>query len=441
MKLVIDNIAKIEQAEVEFDGLTVICGRNDTGKSTLGKVLFATFNALNNMDQVIADERYREIRSIAERILIEGNRGDSSARSKMISSRRMAEEIASRIVQVIEENEDAGTFANKDTIEEVLDADVTLAVGEETRNKLKDEILKILEFPQTQFLRAIVERWYFNVFGGQISQIDGETDGHIRLVIKSKEINLAFRENQCEDVTIDIPIIHRAFLVDNPHIIDDLPYGYNGYGTVGNAVKSRRIYDPQQFLRYWLYYGDQETESIVSEAQTEEKLEEVSRLLEKAIPGETVELRGRIFLRNESYKSGLLIENLSMGLKSLYVIKRLLEQNALKPKDVIIFDEPEIHLHPELQILYAQILVLLQRAFDLTMVVTTHSHYFLEAIDLYSRMHDRQEIVHYYLADAEDNKATFTEVTDHLEDIYELMADPITLLDNLRMELQNKDEA
>ena len=46
MKLVIDNIAKIEQAEVEFDGLTVICGRNDTGKSTLGKVLFATFNAL-----------------------------------------------------------------------------------------------------------------------------------------------------------------------------------------------------------------------------------------------------------------------------------------------------------------------------------------------------------------------------------------------------------
>ncbi|MBR1702216.1 MAG: hypothetical protein IJ716_09720 [Lachnospiraceae bacterium] len=60
MKLVIDNIAKIEHAEVKFDGLTVICGRNDT------KV---------------------------ERILIEGSQGDSSARSKVISSRRMAEDI------------------------------------------------------------------------------------------------------------------------------------------------------------------------------------------------------------------------------------------------------------------------------------------------------------------------------------------------------------
>lgn len=46
MKFNIQNVGIIKQAEIKFDGLTVIAGENDTGKTTLGKYLYGAI--LNN---------------------------------------------------------------------------------------------------------------------------------------------------------------------------------------------------------------------------------------------------------------------------------------------------------------------------------------------------------------------------------------------------------
>lgn len=46
MKLIIDNFAKIKKAEIVFDGITIIAGKNNSGKSTVGKVLYGIFNSL-----------------------------------------------------------------------------------------------------------------------------------------------------------------------------------------------------------------------------------------------------------------------------------------------------------------------------------------------------------------------------------------------------------
>ena len=39
MKLHIENIGKLKNADVILDGITVIAGKNNTGKSTVGKTL------------------------------------------------------------------------------------------------------------------------------------------------------------------------------------------------------------------------------------------------------------------------------------------------------------------------------------------------------------------------------------------------------------------
>jgi predicted ATP-dependent endonuclease of OLD family len=41
MKLQLENIGIIKNATIQFNGLTVIAGENDTGKTTVGKVLFS----------------------------------------------------------------------------------------------------------------------------------------------------------------------------------------------------------------------------------------------------------------------------------------------------------------------------------------------------------------------------------------------------------------
>ncbi|MDO4804315.1 MAG: AAA family ATPase [Lachnospiraceae bacterium] len=44
MKLYLKNVGRIKEAELLIDGLTVICGENNTGKSTIGKVLYYDMN-------------------------------------------------------------------------------------------------------------------------------------------------------------------------------------------------------------------------------------------------------------------------------------------------------------------------------------------------------------------------------------------------------------
>ena len=53
MKLNIKNFAKIKEADIIIDGITVIAGENNTGKSTVGKIVFSLFNALSEIDNKI----------------------------------------------------------------------------------------------------------------------------------------------------------------------------------------------------------------------------------------------------------------------------------------------------------------------------------------------------------------------------------------------------
>ena len=48
MELKIRNVNKIKSADIQLNGLTVIVGENDSGKSTIGRVLFSAIKALVN---------------------------------------------------------------------------------------------------------------------------------------------------------------------------------------------------------------------------------------------------------------------------------------------------------------------------------------------------------------------------------------------------------
>ena len=121
---------------------------------------------------------------------------------------------------------------------------------------------------------------------------------------------------------------------------------------------------------------------------------------------------------------------MSTGLKSFALIKRLLEVGAIKEKDVLILDEPEVHLHPEWQLLYAKLIVLLQR--DLSMIITTHSPYFLDAIDVFSTKYNGSIKPHYYLAENVGNTSLLHDVSDNIDAIYKKLSDPMQMLENLR---------
>ena len=90
------------------------------------------------------------------------------------------------------------------------------------------------------------------------------------------------------------------------------------------------------------------------------------------------------------------------------VVERLLESGKLKTKDVLILDEPEIHLHPDWQLVYAELIVVLQKVFDLTILLVTHSFHFLEAIRFYMDKYEIAERGNFYIPKPIDGGFMFT---------------------------------
>ena len=174
-------------------------------------------------------------------------------------------------------------------------------------------------------------------------------------------------------------------------------------------------------------------DGIFDAVMAKDKLNEIYSIIGEVIEGDIEENQeGEYCFKYGKYVKPLNVKNLSTGMKSFALIKRLLEKGSIKEKDVLILDEPEIHLHPEWQLLYAKLIVLLQKEFDLSLIITTHSPYFLDAIDVFSTKYDTSHRNRFYLAENAGDLSLLHDVTDNIDAIYKKLSDPMQMLENLR---------
>ena len=185
--------------------------------------------------------------------------------------------------------------------------------------------------------------------------------------------------------------------------------------------------------------GNDRLDGVFDAINAKENLKEIYRILGKITEGKITRQNGSWSLDTEQLTEPLYFENLSAGLKSFVLIKILLERGILKEKDILILDEPEIHLHPEWQLLYAELIVLLEKKFDLSIIVTTHSRDFLEAIELYVKKYGMENRCNYYLSKLKEGLAEFEDVSGHMEKIYGQLVSPSMLLDQIRYELEEEE--
>lgn len=299
---------------------------------------------------------------------------------------------------------------------------------EDMIGEIVDKIMPRLDLSEHSITLEVLSGYFDRVFNDQInSLIDKGESAKLNLNIKDKNIDLEFNKNECVKFESNIAITHKAIYIDNPFVLDKLSdYGYT------NIIEG--------FLKRLLTNYDNEDvmEGIIEKVLSKEKLEKIYSSLNMVVHGDIVETsRNEYSLADEYCEEPISFKNLSAGLKSFVIIKMLLERNKIGEKDVLILDEPEIHLHPQWQVIYAEIIVLLQKYFDLSIVVTTHSPYFLDAINLYSIKHEIDKGVNYYLSTVEDGRATMEQVTDNIDKIYGKMSTPLDYLDTLRYELNN----
>ncbi len=71
------------------------------------------------------------------------------------------------------------------------------------------------------------------------------------------------------------------------------------------------------------------------------------------------------------------------------------------------------------------------------MLISTHSPYFLKAIEVHSNEHKNSDKCRYYLAKNIENKpiAEIIDAIDKIYEIYKVLAEPLNILDKLEEEL------
>ena len=404
MRLELENIGIIQKADIQIDGLTVIAGENSTGKSTISKALYAMFDGGQNDEKTLAETRTNGILSIFRKSFL-GLRDARFLASNIVKEKQITLESLKEMIQKMDSQHKMLFF--------VLDRDYWESII--TKEMVK-RINRFLEISDQKLRNALVERSLNDEFAGQVTNVFTEKEGRIRLTVASKTLEAICASNEvsCEGTFLSSD--SKAVYLDSPSMLD----GSNFNNREGHQSCLSKL-----LLK-------KSSADIVSEIINKESLQEIEENLNTVCSGNLNISRTMIPNYKENGKQ-LEFRNVSAGLKTFLVIKKLIQNNNLRYNGVLILDEPEIHLHPEWQILLAKIIVLLQKKFNLHILLSTHSPYFLEALEVYSNRYECTERCHYYLAENSDSGlAKVSEVTDNLEAIYKKLAKPFQTLEDER---------
>lgn len=415
MNLKIKNFGKIAEADIKFDGITVICGNNNTGKSTVGKALFCFYNALNDYKNKIDVQKYDKVRSAIMRY---GNR--------VISSYRLQKDL----FEFISEHD---SHFDKMEVSDFLES----YNDEKIPKDRLDSIVDYLNAPESDILDEYVQRYITNVMNGQVKNAYSSNRSSCLISGEFRDFTNTIRilKSSCK-CEIYEPIEHSAYYINSPFSLD----GLNEYSYLSprSNLMSRNIVDAIQQAQRNI--NEDSMTNILDAVLNKKNLDEVRKVLKIAYEGDTIIDHGKYYYK----ENGVAVDfrNISAGLKSFAIIERLLETGVLKKKDVLIFDEPEIHLHSEWQIIYAELIVILQKTFDLTILLVTHSFHFLESLDFFMKKYGTHDNANYYIPKETDKGYIMNSCgNDALELKKNLSEGSVTLSDlKFKYEMENYSE-
>lgn len=421
MRLILENVGKVQEADIKLDGITLIAGENNTGKSTVGKMLFCIFESFYKIERQTSQERINTIgRHIANFYHETFNRA-----GRKYSVHDLAAEFVhnkeqyvgdSRIIRKAIENFFENREINFDAI-----------AYQDTLEQLADKIYSVLFIEDTEIRRAILQRTLDSEFGMKIGFLNNESNySKIQLEIRNSKIEFEVINNENINIIQDMSLNKEIIYIDDPFVLDDLQdllpyrsaYGLNHRDSLLDKIV--RVKDTRDF-------------GALDEILVNKKLERIFETMNGICDGDLTvsEDGGNYSYRTSELNGTLEMSNLSTGIKSFIILKTLLRNGSINDNGVVILDEPEIHLHPEWQLKFAEVIVLIQKEFGVNILLNTHSPYFLNAIEVYVKKYGIEKKCKFYLTDDNEGRTNIKDVTDQTELIYEKLARPLQDLENL----------
>lgn len=436
------NVGIIRNSDVKLDGLTVITGKNSSGKTTVGKVVYSLLAAGSNPVESFEETRrsyicgqLREVENtlrlrrawqmhqhdkytmgkheglIRELTLHRFLRyGINELMDFLIATRCFVEELSlEAYMDYFTSTDKAGSTVPKSFLETLSDGFY------ERKERALSICFSAIELVNDDgaFLRFLRDRTtaYLNhEFNKQIRPVRARGSvARITLVDQGKNVvSCKVRSKNSVEYLKDSTFLYpyeKCIFIDNPFVIDQLDdydnYDeYASYRTINDGaskalITSEDIESHDDVVIRLLMQG--EKKNFFSDLEIQKKYGPVFEKINAIVPGEFAITSDGVFYVQEGAR--LSVKNLATGSKMFFIIKKLLLNGLLDDTTMLVLDEPESHLHPEWINKFAEILVVLINDVKLNVLLTTHSPNLMLALNVYAQKAGIAQDSHFYLAE------------------------------------------
>lgn len=434
MKFYLQNIGMVAQAEIEIDGLTVIAGENDTGKSTLAKTLYSIIRGLARSEEEFEQDREELLAACIDKLYF-ALRGeiDFEEHAHIANTLRNSfHQDLQELLHAPDEEKDRLVAQWKQELTALPLSEKLVGVVD----KEFGEILKLLKV--TSDNEQILINALNNVFSSEFTfELANTYSGKDSTVTGKDGTNTIFHlQLSGNEVTklevFDTLSFNEAIYIETPLVLDNPPVS-----RMGTSLSRRRGTEPLHVcdLLERLYGGSGHQAPDVF-GKYEENIEKFNRMITKVIGGTLAyqSAKRQFTYHKRMADQGQMefeLKNVASGIKSFGLLQLLLKSGFFHHRSLLIIDEPEVHLHPTWQVEYARILVQLSKYFEANILLNSHSPYFIEAVKVFSDKEGIQAQTNFYLASKSKDGFTSTieNVTDSLEVIFEKLSEPFQWLE------------
>ena len=379
MRFTLENVGILPDLTMDLDGITVLTGPDGTGKST---ILRTVFSILESSD--IDRRRDEDVRIALQSIL----------------ARRGPDAVG------------ASWCMGPDSIQACLDSLRSSGGLSPTDMETVDLIERLVDGREDdRFHESLLASDLRSEFTSLSQFVSNGSDGHARVTVRplgeDRHMDVSGDRLVWSGVYRDLP---GAAYYDTPSVLDAPNIHPDGHrASIVRMIANRR------------------DQGLIAETMAHRRLEDFDRCVRSVLPGDIVydRIRGTIDYV-QSGRRPIGVRNMAAGLRVFAILRKLIENGYITEDFVMLLDEPEVHMHPQWQVVLAEALVILNKSVGCRILMTTHSPLLLRSLQAYSRMHGRD--IRYYLLDRDPGRVgertdvTFRDLGSDPEKAYRTMS-------------------
>lgn len=376
MKFILNKLGPLQSANLELGDLTIICGKNNTGKTYISYSIYGFLKLWQSLCKFKIDKENVEILLREGFVNIDLNLYLKDIQNILVSLSEGYKESLKFIFST-----DNDFFLNSSF--QVLIDDYTIDFSKEhQRSSLSSKNKKIIsayKAPNSSILElsALTEdkkslpTFVLNDFiNGVLSEIFFSDYFKNTFIVTSERTGISLFYKELD--------IHKNVLVEqitNQTRDKNHNFGFESFFDLYDKVLSRYakpIKDNIDFIRD--FDSVSKNKSFLFESKNS-----ISKFIEGMIGGTFKVNDDQLFFIDKKTKSAIPIHITSSAIKSLIGLNYYLKHIA-KPNDILIIDEPELTLHPDNQRKMARLIVRLINQ-GIKVIITTHSDYLLKELN------------------------------------------------------------